>query len=236
MSDGLKEYLYISDTKVNNLFAQISPLSPVSAEETKLGPTWFSVSKKGDLDPEQQRMYKLEKVIDWITRFANVGTIDEPAEYVRGVLEMRWGPFDDQGMLGEDSQIVWFGGETKLTVIGLAGSAHHVIGNAGSSATWSRSALPGLLPHLFKAIEKTPVSQLDREEWYILDQKQQAHQAVYVATTEMKGIAQTLEFVARTLLFGKSHLSYERLRLNRNILLASPIYVAVFDDPYSTRW
>jgi hypothetical protein len=34
-------------------------------------------------------MVKLNKVVDWITRYGNVGTIDEPSEYVRGMLEMR---------------------------------------------------------------------------------------------------------------------------------------------------
>jgi hypothetical protein len=231
MSDGIKQYLYISDRKVNNLFAQISPTTPVSSDEVKLGPSFLSLTMKGELEPEQKRMVKLDKVVDWITRYGNVGTLDEPSEYVRGRIEMRWGPFLDQGELG-DSKAVWFGGATDRTVVGLAGSAHHVIGNIGQSEAWSRSVLPGLLPHLFKAIEKIPIHQLDREDWWIADQRQHAHQAVYIATTEMTGVQETVEFMAEKLLFGKSHLSRERLASNRNILLATPIYVAKVFDPY----
>jgi hypothetical protein len=231
MSDGMKRYLYISENKVDNLFGQISS-SPISPGEIKFGPSWLSLGTKGELEPGQKRILKLDKVVEWITaRYGNVGTIDEPSEYVLGRLEVRWGPFLDQDELG-DSKAVWFGGETERTVVGLAGSAHHVIGNIGQSEAWSRSVLPGLLPHLFKAIETMPIHQLDREDWWIADQKEHAHQAVWIATTEMTGVQETVEFLAEKLLFGKSHMTRERLTADRNILLATPVYVAKVFDPY----
>jgi hypothetical protein len=47
----------------------------------------------------------------------------------------------------------------------------------------------------------------------------------------MEGFTQSVEFLAVKLLFCKSHCRRESLVKDRNILLASPIYVAQVFDP-----
>ena len=87
-------------------------------------------------------------VISWAPFWQNsqagrIGTIDEPKEYFAGAMSMRWGscifPFVPQLT---PSPLVYFGGTTETTVVGLGGSAKHVIGEVGSARTGVHSCLP----------------------------------------------------------------------------------------------
>jgi hypothetical protein len=137
---------------------------------------------------------------------------------------MRWGPLDT-GSPSEISPIVWFGGTTKKTVVGLAGSTHHLLGaekpSAGAS---SYSLLPFIEPYLYKAIDEASPHVLDREAKYLKDNKHLALEGVYAATIRMKAIPQPLEFFAHRIVDGKTR--------KRKILLMSPIYVATWFNPY----
>ncbi|SDG65471.1 hypothetical protein SAMN05216553_11076 [Lentzea fradiae] len=84
-------YLYLSDAKVDMLLSQVDPDSTDVATD------------------------RLERVLEHLENRALIGTVDEPKQYVRGVMALRW------DTLAEDTA-VYFGGRTDRTVVGLGGS------------------------------------------------------------------------------------------------------------------
>jgi hypothetical protein len=150
--------------------------------------------------------------------------VDEPDEYIEDELPMRWGAYG----WSSDPPLVYFGGTTDKTVLGLGGSAKHVIGNTGESHVHSHSATNNLISYLQKQLglpsHKKSGDFLmpgineclmpgNNEEISLL--------AVYLATSQMDGPLQRVEFVAKRLLDGRIHDS------SKSILLATPLYVAM---------
>jgi hypothetical protein len=198
----VKYYLYVSDSKVQMLFAQI-PQGVVSrlAEELQIDVRQWGGGRH-QLPEEATRFARAAIVQRFIEQNVRVGSIDEPAEYFRGSLEVRWGE------LGHG--LVYFGGETTKTILGLGGSAYHMIGALGRSAL-SVSSTRALLHALYKGLGKFEFGNLDAEEF--------ALRAVVRATMEMDGPKQRVDFLAKRLLHGPSE--------ERNVLLGTPISVAL---------
>src|SRR5215210_3594140 len=120
----MKYYVYISDSKVDMLYSQIPKriLDRIAADlNVNLG--IFSLSVKEKENQEKTRYEKLKLVVNYIENNMEVGTVDEPNAYFTGLLPMRWGEYR------VDSGLVYFGGKTAQTVLGLGGSMTHVIGN-----------------------------------------------------------------------------------------------------------
>lgn len=69
-SSASKYYVYISDSKVNMLYAQ----------------------RGRGKDAGQDSIDKLDAVLADLARAGRIGTIDEPKEYFAGAMTMRWGP------------------------------------------------------------------------------------------------------------------------------------------------
>ena len=72
---------------------------------------------------------------------------------------MRWGPcaFPSVPQL-TPSPLVYFGGTTETTVVGLGGSATHVIGEIGSTRAGAHSCLPYFIMQLRKELgESLPI-------------------------------------------------------------------------------
>jgi hypothetical protein len=109
-----KYYLYISDSKVNMLYAQAGP----------------------GTDASRDSIDKLDTVLADLACADRIGTVDEPKEYFAGAMPMRWGPcaFPAVPQL-TPSPLVYFGGATEKTIVGLSGSATHVIGEVGTAKT-----------------------------------------------------------------------------------------------------
>lgn len=88
----LRYYLYISKTKLEMLYQQITPI-----EKNKRSFEWkatlgvLSAAGKTEKEsvPTQEKM--LEMVIKEIEDAGQVGTVDDPNIYVKGTLPMRWG-------------------------------------------------------------------------------------------------------------------------------------------------
>jgi serine/threonine protein kinase len=211
----VKYYLYVSDSKVQMLFPQI-PRGVVSqlAEELQIDIQQWG-SGRDQLPEEATRFAKAAIVKRFIEQNASVGSIDEPAEYFRGMLDVRWGE------LGHG--LVYFGGETAKTIFGLGGSVHHMIGASGRSAI-SRSPIRALLSALRMSIGWP--DGLDGEDYWLKfgidgrDEGERALHAVVRATTEMEGPKQRLDFLAKRLFHAAGCES-------RNVLLGTPIYVAL---------
>jgi hypothetical protein len=217
---SLKYYIYVSDTKVDMLFAQI-PKGVLSSlvGELNINVGFASASLKQGTE-EQTRYSKLEVVRRHIEKSAEVGTVDQPAEYISDVLDVRWGPFL------HEKDLVYFSGMTAKSVLGLGGSSRHVIGAAGHTLALSYSSMPLLVSMLCKAVD-LPEPELNRRHREHLGYCEGGHRndagyalrAILTATTQMNGPIQRVEFLAKRLLYGEAD--------DKQILLGTPLYVAL---------
>lgn len=220
----LKYYIYISDLKIGVLFSQIQKgtRARLAAElDLELG---LLDRTDGALECGESRLIKLSLVRSYIESLANVGTIDEPGEYFGGILKVRWGPY--HSFRGEPT-FVYFGGATKKTILGLGGSARHVIGATGKSEAHSHSATPVLIAALCKEFG-LPEPEFGRSNFLERSKNSDGTVrpsnvlvAVELATTQMPGPEQRVEFLAKRLLFGTVQ--------GQNVLLGTPLYVALAD-------
>ncbi|MFD4504907.1 DUF7019 family protein, partial [Streptomyces sp. NPDC058457] len=76
------------------------------------------------------RTARLERVLQYLEETGQVGSVDEPGAFFKGVLPMQWGPLRSEG----GGSLVYFGGRTERTVLGLGGAGHHVLGGSPSQA------------------------------------------------------------------------------------------------------
>lgn len=226
---AMKYYLYISDAKVDMLLPQIPhEVKKRIATEFKFDLKLLSASRKTETESDDNRFTRLEAVVAFIREYGNLGSIDQPNEYVEGSLEMRWGPYIKE-YSDKESPLIYFGGATEQTIVGLGGSAKHILGNTSLSPAYSHSATPFLVYRLVKElgldlesespagnlVENTPLNQYDSDYWSL--------RAVELATTQMKGPKQQVEFVAKRLLYGNGHFK------KKKVLLATPLYVAMIE-------
>jgi hypothetical protein len=209
----MKYYVYISDSKVDMLLPQVPhEVKKKVATEWKLDLKIFGATRKEERETHDNRVARLEAVVSFIEEFGNVGSADEPGEYVEDTLPMRWGPYG-WWRGSSDSPLVYFGGETENTIIGLGGSSMHLLGNKGPSVASSHSATPSLMAYLGKELA------LDLGED---EDPYPPLQAVDLATSQMRGPQQTTHFLAKKLLFGPG-------TRGRKTLLATPLYVTLGD-------
>jgi hypothetical protein len=241
----MKYYLYVSDAKVDMLFPQVPhEVKKKVATEWKLDLKVLGMSRRTEVDTEDTRFARLDAVVAFVREFGSVGSADEPLDYVSDTLEMRWGYLGGFG--GKEMPLVYFGGQTDRTVVGLGGSARHVIGNVGLSTPYSHSAMPFLTTTLVKdlglGLEEvhthynladpghgydalTRRSKRTEGKFRDVDEKF-VFEAVFAASVEMKGPAQTVEFLAKRLLHGLPK-EFKYPPNVANILLGTPLYVAL---------
>jgi hypothetical protein len=182
------------------------------------------LAHKTERDDDASRNDKLKVILQAIEDFGLAGTIDSPKEYIKGSLPMKWGMLHDWGRPNEEPPLVYFGGRTQNTVFGLGGSSRHVIGVYGASATGSRSVTPSLVGHLLDGLNKS------REGWITSpkfegDDNYDTYEAIELATDNLSGPEQNMEFYAKTLLTGE--LIDRKQEVMTKVLLASPLYVAL---------
>lgn len=88
----MRYYVYVSDVKIDMLFAQIprSLLARV-AGDLKLDLKLLSVTLKKETLPET-RYSKLDVVTQALREAGEIGTIEQPKQYFSGAMSMGWGP------------------------------------------------------------------------------------------------------------------------------------------------
>jgi hypothetical protein len=117
-------YLYVSDAKVDMLFAKIPQnfLSGIALELSinlgELGKVTATQRPK-----EETRFTKLAAVVKYLRKTADVGTVDDPNDYFWGSMPMKWKLLDT-----EKTDMVIFAGTVDQTLVVLNGSGHHVLG------------------------------------------------------------------------------------------------------------
>jgi len=224
---GLKYQLYVSNSKLEMLYKQVA-----SSGKEKKSIDWgfdlkvVKLTRKNETEDEADADDKLKIVVEELEDAELIGTVDNPKEYVKGTLPMRWGLFKDWGRPKEEPPLVYFGGRTATTVFGFGGSSKHVIGNAGASATGSRSVTPYLVAHLLDGLSM-PVEGWRVDHKHKGDHDYDTYEAISLVTYNLKGPEQNLEFCAKTLLLGQ----FGNSQTGQKVLLGSPLYVALA-SPY----
>ena len=201
---SFRYFVYISDAKVEMLLQQIDP-GALRKRTTEIGADLkiFSAKRGAETLAGAERTARLERVVRYLTDFGDLGGVDEPGQFFWGLMPLRWGP-----TVGRDGfPMVYFGGRTERTVLGLGGSRAHVFGASGADQKLlplSRSMLPSLLDGI------APAAGADGPA------------AVHEATTALRGPEQNMEFIAKRLL-------HEPGPDGTTVLLGSPLYVALVD-------
>jgi hypothetical protein len=227
MYPPLKHYVYISDTKVDMYYAQIpSPLlESIAAELTidlKVFGSGVSTTLRRDAQ-DKTRYDKLQVVIKYLEehRSSDIGWIDSPLTYFKGVLPLYWGKLPTR----DNTKMVFFAGKTEQTLLTLGGSTYHVIGKVSDATIGEPSSdLPSLVDILGEELQLHPRSP-NREEFYDEDA---ALNAIEIMMQQMRGTSQSLEFIAKKLAYDPSSLTHGRRRRRaKHVLFGTPIYVAL---------
>ncbi|MGC5660821.1 DUF7019 family protein [Micromonospora sp. WMMD723] len=227
---SFRYYLYVSDAKVDMLLSQIDPgHQRRRAAEFSVNLTVVGVKRSVE-NPGTDRLARLERVTRYLDEHADVGSVDEPGQFFRGLLPMRWGIVPTTGELS----LVYFGGRTDDTIVGLGGSPSHLIGATPAAESTVRglvgsSTMPALLAGLVdEEAEPAPgppppgVDEPDPAEVAALA-------SVHQAGTRLRGPTQNVEFLAKRLLHGPSPYPELDGRPGMTVLLGSPLYVALVD-------
>ncbi|MEV6242452.1 SAVMC3_10250 family protein [Lentzea sp. NPDC051838] len=216
---SFRYYFYISDAKVDMLLAQIDPAARNKrTSEMSLG---VSVAKaKRTVEDTGEQVGRLERVVRHLNEHGDVGSIEEPGQFFWGLLPMQWGPIVTES----GSSLLYFGGRDERTVVGLGGSAGHVVGAAHAEP---RPPSPSLLPVLLDLIDDGAQDAGENQDH---DQTDAAALAsVHRANSRLRGPVQNVEFLAKRLLSGPSPYPELDGRDDMRVLLGSPLYVALVD-------
>ncbi len=227
----IKYYLYISDEKLEMLHQQVAP-----SNEGKKSFDWgldfhfIKINRKSERQTENSRDDKLKAVIQALDDANLVGTVDNPNQYFKATLPMKWGMLRDWGRPADESPLVYFGGRTEKTMFGLGGSSKHIIGTAGASSTDSRSSAPSIVGQILTGLNMASqgwntAPRLSDEDHH------STYEAIEWANKNLKWAPeQNIEFYAKTLLSGDHYLARDQEPVK--VLLGSPIYAALA-HPYT---
>jgi hypothetical protein len=220
----MRYYLYVSESKVDMLLAQIDPAAREKVtSELGLDLKIFTAKRtveSGGLDDKFQRVAAVSRYLEGQDDF---GTVDDSGPYFGGIVSMRWGPYGDS----PESPVVFFGGHTERTIVGLGGSSVNLIGaGAGQQTVFSHSATPFLLAALSRELDSPDVAATAAAGF---DDDALALMAVHLAASGLEGPATSVEFVAKRLLQGPSPYPQRDPNDDLTVLLGSPIFVAMVD-------
>ena len=149
-----KSYLYRSRAKVELLYQQIQRPKPKKAIKWKIDLKILSVESLGGSPTEISDQQKLDAVIEALEERQLVGTPAEHREYIKGILPMRWGMFNDEKFRPTtEGPLVYFGGLADGLLLGLGGSSIHVGNPYGIGATGSCSYTPILYRWLWSGLD-----------------------------------------------------------------------------------
>lgn len=221
----MRYYLYISDVKVEMLLAQIDPdFDRKATTEASASVKLFSIRRNVEARVPD-RTARLERVLRYLEETGQVGSVDEPRAFFKGVLPMQWGPLRSES----GGSLVYFGGRTERTVLGLGGAGHHVLGGSPSQVQeFAPSSTPGVVAGLAAAFAAEGTANPDGPQ-STQGAEQPALAWVYTAGRLLRGPRQSVDFVARRLLSGPSPYPELDGRPGVQVLLGSPLYVALTD-------
>lgn len=224
---SFRYYIYISDSKVDMLLQQIdATFTRTRTSEFSLDLKFLGARRGTEVSPGADRTTRLERVVRHLEDHGDLGTVDEPGQFFWGMLPMQWRPVTS----GAGSSLVYFGGRTERTILGLGGSRRHVLGSPPSVAddpVLSQSLMPSILDGLAGTSEIEAPSDVVGQGFD--EAELAALRAVHHATAQLRGPAQNVEFIAKRLLCGPSPYPESDAGNDMVVLLGSPLYVALVD-------
>ena len=133
------------------------------------------------------------------------------------------------GIFYGESFLVLFTGATDRTILGLGGSAIHVIGSKPMAETPYLSTTPFLVEALSEEVQLCVLKEKERANIILLvnqgrSRADMALWAVEHANQMMDAPEQKVEFFAKRLLYRE-----RASRDGKNILFATPLYVALME-------
>ena len=207
----MKYYVYISDAKVDMLLPQIpSTLKKKISKEFKIDLKILSASRKSEVEVSENRISRLEAVCQYIRDNTDVGSVNDPGEYIFDTLQMRF---------RTGYRLAFFGSFTGKTYVALGGSLKHMIGESPQSdGRHLSSELSGILAEVLQVDEPYTASReaLLRERF---DSAENVLRWLKNVIIELPPIEQRLEFLAKTFLW------------RNQVVIASPLYIALADEP-----
>lgn len=232
----MRYYIYISQTKVNQLYAQI-PVQLRQKIAAKFTIDLKLIKAEFEGRQSQESLFSmLEVVTSHLAGEGLVGTADDPNIYFREVMPLNWGPYHDYSQGDPGTEFVYFGGRTEKTIVGLGGSLRNVIGEVGTGVTQhSYSGRPMLARGLRNIVQAdTSIQGIDVDTTDAL-------QLVNLASGRMGGPRESMEFLAKRLVYGSTDnvfwVTGKRKQLysrdefeeidHMNAILGSPLYVAM---------
>ncbi|MET7526973.1 DUF7019 family protein [Streptomyces sp. 900116325] len=215
-------YVYVSDSKIDMLLPQIDPRFGAK-RQTELGVNLTVLSAKRTTEgPSDDRIRRLETVVGYLRDHGDLGSVDEPGQFFWGLLPMRWGAFPGD----PTSSLVFFGGRSENTVVGLGGSYKHVWDSVPDAEARGvgRSMMSSMLDGLGVTSELEDEYVADAVDGDLDRADRAALARVQGAVASLRWPAQNVEFVAKRLLHGESPDGTAR-----SVLLGTPVYVATVD-------
>ncbi len=224
-SGRMKYFVFVSDAKVDMLLPQIPRelKSKLAAEiGVNIGVLTASLKSERDIGEKADRISRLNTVIKFLRKTEDVGSIDEPRNWIEGTEDVRVA-------YPEEREAVFFVGRSQAqTLFALAGSSAHLTSRGASDTTnigWS--FLPSLLGQLRAMIDTF-------EDPSINDQSRDIVSRALAETTESEwlDLVQELEKVApgprmKVSFLAKRLLAAKHEYLGFNAVLATPLYVAM---------
>lgn len=227
----MRDYLYISDTKVDTYIGQIKKSERKKiAAEFGVNAGILRASVEGEWASQDDRVTRLEIVERRLIKEKPVGPLDTGKQWIEDVADVVPATFQ-----GEAGNLLFFFAPEKDHFLGLAGSAHHVIGDVRpTAASHSLSHLHSLLSMLEIVADRQTLV-LDKSDEYISDYLHSGvaripgdvsawTQILAAISTKFDGRPrQRVRFLARRLTSDEYGVD------SRRYTLATPLYIAYAD-------
>ena len=227
---------YLSEHTIQKLFNQI-PQNMLGSIAVELNVDVKIFSLKLSKTPAEKELSLISQalaVVSFLRKHQpeQIGTVDEPKKYIEGTLKM-FSHYLPQGFGTKENakpELIYYGGSTEHTILGLAGATSYVNSPTQDPMTAVSSALPDLMRVLLKEFDM--VSATPRFN----PVKQGSRQAKREAGHALECIEYMDEYngppVQMLSFFAKTKLDSEQIKgwdWDKRIVLASPLYVFYAD-------
>jgi hypothetical protein len=196
-----KYYIYISRTKVEMFYPQISPV--------------IGGSRSDDARSIKRDLYGMtDAVSEYVLSHLDVGAVSQPKSYISDRMELRWGTLWDYA-----SDLAVFGNTIDKTVLTLIGSSSSLLGQ-GERVEAQQKGWHSInyyhMNFINQYLESSPKDErsLRKSDFY-----EGAMDAAITAINQLPEFTQPFEFLAKTL--------YTKEFKDRLLIVATPIYVAL---------
>ena len=196
-----KYYVYISRTKVEMFYPQISPV--------------IGWSRSDDARSIKRDLYGMTAAVsEFILSHFDVGAVSQPKSYISDRMELRWGTLWDYA-----SDLAVFGNTIDKTVLALIGSSSSLLGQSERVEAQQKGWNSINFYHMKFINEYLEYSPNDEQRLRKSGDYKLLMNAAISAVNQLPEFTQPLEFLAKTL--------YTKEFEDRFLVVATPIYVAL---------